>query len=254
MQQLEGMVALVTGGASGMGLASCQAFVAEGASVVLGDLDGDAAERAAADIRADGGQATAYQVDVASVAHLESMFAWVRRTHGRLNILFSHAGAPGPTGLDFTEDQFDHAVGVNLKSHFFATRHALALLRESAPKASIIYTASTAGLRASPRSPAYGAAKAGVISLMRSMAVLLGSEGIRANAICPGGIDTPFSQAVIAASGGNPDRVAARHASGIPLGRLGQPADVAPAVVFLASDQSRYITGTCIPVDGGSTA
>lgn len=254
MLQLESKVAVVTGAASGMGLASCQVFAAEGAAVIVGDIDGDAAERAAQSIRADGGQATPYQIDVSSVTQLESMFEWVARTHGRLNVLLSHAGVQGPMGLDFTEEQFDHAIDVNLKSHFFATRNALALLRESAPEASIIYTSSAAGLRACPPSPIYGATKAAIISLMRSMAVLLGPEGIRANAICPGGVDTRFSQGFIASSGRDPKEEVARHERSIPLGRIGQPGDIAPAVLFLASDQSRYITGTWITVDGGLTA
>jgi 3-oxoacyl-[acyl-carrier protein] reductase len=253
MLELEGRVALVTGGASGMGLASSQAFAVEGARVIVADIDGEVAERAAHDIRAGGGDATAHQVDVSSVAQLESMFEWVTRTYGRLNVLFSHAGIQGAMGLDFTEDEFDHSIDVNLKSHFFATRLALPLLR-AVPNASIIYTSSAAGLRSCVPSPTYGATKAAIVSLMRSMAVLLGPEGIRANALCPGGIDTPFSSGFISSSGRNPAEEAERHKRNIPLGRIGQPSDVAPAAVFLASDQSRYVTGIWMPVDGGLTA
>src|SRR5262245_41942003 len=119
MPQLEGRVALVTGGASGMGLACSHAFAAEGAAVIVGDVDGDAAERAADRIMADGRRATAYEVDVSSVPRLEAMFEWVARIHGRLDILFSHAGVQGPMGLDVTEEQFDRAIDVNLKGHFF---------------------------------------------------------------------------------------------------------------------------------------
>jgi NAD(P)-dependent dehydrogenase (short-subunit alcohol dehydrogenase family) len=252
--ELEGRVALVTGGASGMGLASSRAFAAEGAMVIVADIDGALAEQAAQGIRDDGGDAMSYQVDVSSVAHLESMFDWVTQTHGRLNVLFSHAGIQGAMGLDFTEEEFDQSIDVNLKSHVFATRFALPLLRRTAPQASIIYTSSAAGLRACVPSPTYGATKAAIISLMRSMAVLLGPEGIRANALCPGGIETPFSSGFIVKSGRNPADQAERHKTTIPLGRIGQPDDVAPVAVFLASDQSRYITGTWIPVDGGLTA
>jgi NAD(P)-dependent dehydrogenase (short-subunit alcohol dehydrogenase family) len=255
--QLEGQVVLVTGGASGMGLASAAAFAAHGALVIVGDLDGGAAGRAAQAIRADGGQANAYQVDVASVTQLESMFDWLGRTYGKLNVLFSHAGVPNPIGLEVTEEQFDRGVDVNFKSHFFATRHALALLRESAPQASIIYTSSAAGLRSCAPSPIYGALKAAIISLARSMAVLLGPDGIRVNAICPGGIDTSFSQTFRASSRHDPehaDEQLARYTRAIPLGRIGQADDIAPAAVFLASDQARYVTGTWLPVDGGLTA
>jgi len=254
MLQLEGRVALVTGGASGMGFASSRAFAAEGASVIVADVDGDLAEHAAQVIRDDGGQATAYQVDVSSTAQLESMFHWVTQTYERLNVLFSHAGIQGAMGLDFTEEEFDRSINVNLKSHMFATRFALPLLRQSAPQASIIYTSSAAALRACVPSPTYGATKAAIISLMRSMAVILGPEGIRANAICPGGIETPFSSGFISSSGRNPQEEAERHKRSIPLGRIGQPDDVAPTVVFLASDHSQYVTGAWLPVDGGLTA
>ena len=176
------------------------------------------------------------------------------RTHGHLNVLFSHAGIQGAMGMDFTEEEFDHSIDVNLKSHFFATRHALALLRKTAPQASIIYTSSAAGLRGCRPSPTYGATKAAIISLTRSMAIILGPEGIRANAICPGGVETPFSNGFITSSGHDPEEVIERYNRSIPLGRIGQPSDVAPTAVFLASDQSRYITGTWIPVDGGLTA
>jgi NAD(P)-dependent dehydrogenase (short-subunit alcohol dehydrogenase family) len=252
--QLEGKVALISGAASGMGLASSQAFAAEGATVIVADIDGDRAEQVAQNIRAEGGNATSYRVDVSSVTQIEAMFEWVTQSHERLHVLFSHAGIQGAMGFDFTEEEFDHSIDVNLKSHFYATRYALPLLRETAPEASIIYTSSAAGLRACKPSPTYGATKAAIISLMRSTAVLVGPEGIRANAICPGGVETPFSSGFISKSGRSPDEQAERHKREIPLGRIGQPSDVAPVAVFLASDQSRYMTGTWIPVDGGLTA
>jgi NAD(P)-dependent dehydrogenase (short-subunit alcohol dehydrogenase family) len=254
MLQLEGKVALVTGGASGMGLASSKALAAEGARVIVADIDGDLAEHASASIRENGGDATAYQVDVSKVSELESLFTWVTESFGQLNVLFSHAGIQGAMGLDFTEDEFDRSIDVNLKSHFYATRFALPLLRASAPAASIIFTSSVAGLRSCAPSPTYGATKAAIISFMRSMAVVLGADAIRANAICPGGIETAFSADFIANSGRTPEEEAERHRRAIPMGRIGQPDDVAPIVVFLASDQSRYVTGTSIPVDGGLMA
>jgi NAD(P)-dependent dehydrogenase (short-subunit alcohol dehydrogenase family) len=255
--ELEGRVALVTGGASGIGLASAAAFAAEGASVIIADRDGDAAEAAARSVRASGGQAAAYRVDVSSLAELRGLFDYVGETHGKLHVLFSHAGIQGPLGMDITEEQFDHVIAVNLKSHFFATNYAIPLMRLAAPHASIIYTSSTGGLRAGALSPLYGTTKAAILMLMRTVARQYGPDGVRANAICPGPVETPFSREFSRMAGR--DEAAYRRGleargQSIPLGRVGQPDDVAGTTVFLASDKSMYLTGVSITVDGGMTA
>ncbi|GAA1840101.1 3-oxoacyl-ACP reductase [Pseudonocardia ailaonensis] len=257
MSRLKDSIALVTGGASGMGLASAQRFAEEGATVVVADLDLAAAEAAVKEIGRD---SRAVQVDVGSVDSLRAMFSYVEQEFGRLNVLFNHAGVPGPPGLELTEEQFDRVVDINLKSQFFGTSLALPLLRKAAPRASIIYTSSISGLMGAPSSPIYGMTKGGTQILMRSVAKQLGPEGIRANAICPGPTNTPMLRTFV-----DPDRagmdegdeyekqVAARAAR-IPLRRAAEPGDTAEVALFLASEESRYVTGTWIPVDGGLSA
>ena len=237
-----------------MGKASAEALAAEGAIVVVADLDGTGAHQVAEQIRASGGEATGYPVDVSSTYQLREMFDRISEQFGSLDVVFSHAGIQGPPGLDVPEELFDSVVDINVKSHFFCTSYALPLLRRSVTGGSIIYTASTAGLRGMPISPLYGLAKAAILSLMRSVAVILGPEGVRANAICPGAIDTPFSKQFAHTIGMDEEEIQSRIVSRIPLGRIGQPTDVAGAVVFLASDRSKYITGTAITIDGGSVA
>jgi NAD(P)-dependent dehydrogenase (short-subunit alcohol dehydrogenase family) len=257
MLGLEGRVALVTGGGSGIGLASCRALAAGGATVIVADRDIGAAERGAADVRSAGGRAAAYKVDVCSVPEIRAMFDFVSETYGKLNVLFSHAGIQGPAGLDVSEEQFDDAIAVNLKSHFFATRYALPLMRQCAPHASIIYTSSVSGLRAPKHSPLYGTCKAGLLMMMRSVARQCGPDGVRANAICPGPADTAFARDFAASTGMDEDQYDAlleATSRSIPLGRIAQPSDITGTVVFLASDQSAYLTGAAIPVDGGLTS
>lgn len=255
--ELEGRVVLVTGAASGIGLASSKAFAEEGARVVVADRDFEAAEAAAAGIRETGADARAFGVDVASLDELRALFQFVGKTYGKLHVLFSHAGVQGPVGLDVSEEAFDHVIAVNLKSHFFATSFALPLMRPCAPQASIIYTSSTGGLRAGALSPLYGATKAAILMLARSVARQVGGDGIRANAICPGPVETPFSREYARMAGRDDEgyqQTLEASARAIPLGRVAQPDDVAGLTVFLASDRSMYLTGAVIPVDGGMTA
>jgi NAD(P)-dependent dehydrogenase (short-subunit alcohol dehydrogenase family) len=257
--KLEGRVAVITAGASGMGLAASRLFAQEGASVVVADLDQAAADAAVATIAEEGGKAWAFQVDVSSVERLRELFAFVDEQFGTLHVLFNHAGVPGPKGLDITEEQFDRTVAINQKSQFFATQLARPLLERAAPHASIIYTSSISGLQAAPSSPVYGMTKGGTQMLMRSVAKMLGPVGIRANVIAPGPTDTPMLRVFT-----DPDRTGLgeedyaqqldARAKAIPLRRAGQPDDVARAALFLACDDSAFVTGVTIPVDGGMVA
>jgi NAD(P)-dependent dehydrogenase (short-subunit alcohol dehydrogenase family) len=257
--KLEGRVAVITAGASGMGLASAELFAREGAHVVVADLDQDAADKAVSTIEEQGGKASAFQVDVSSVARLRELFAYVEKEFGLLHVLFNHAGIPGPKGLDLTEEQFDRTVAINLKSQFFATQLAQPLLEKAAPHASIIYTTSISGLQAAPSSPIYGMTKGGTVILMRSVAKQLGPLGIRSNAIAPGPTDTPMLRVFTDPdrAGLDEDGYAAQleaRAKAIPLRRAGTPEDVAGAALFLASDDSAFVTGVTVPVDGGMMA
>lgn len=235
-----------------MGLASSLALAAEGAEIVIADLDGEAAEQAADEVRTAGGRACAYQVDASSLPQLRALFDFVDKAYGKLNVLFSNVGSRGPNGFDVTEEQFDSVLNINLKIHFFSTNYAVPLMRRCAPQASIIYMSSGAGLRFFGRSPLYSISKASMLMMSRSFARHLGPEGIRVNALCPGPVETAFpSQGVDPAEHA---ALVAKWSKDIPLGRIAQPEDIAGVVAFLASDQSMYLTGLSIPVDGGILA
>lgn len=246
-------VALVIGAGSGMGRASAEALASAGHIVVIADRDFESAKRAAEAVNADGGEAVAYEIDGASVAQLKAMFLYIEKTYARLNVLFSNIGSRGANGYDLTEAQFDEVFDVNVKSHFFATHYAVPLMKLCAPQASIIYMASAAAFKAGGGSPLYSISKASVPMMARAMARELGPAGIRVNALCPGAVETAFPRWSNFTAEGRKvmlESVAQR----LPLGRIGQPDDVAGVVAFLASDQSMFVTGASIPVDGGALA
>jgi NAD(P)-dependent dehydrogenase (short-subunit alcohol dehydrogenase family) len=238
-----------------MGRAAARRFAGEGATVVVADLDAAGAQATVDGITAEGGTAQAHTLDVSDVAAVRELFAAVERDHGVLHVLYNHAGIPGAAGLDIDEADFDRSVDVNMKGAFFATGCALPLLRRAAPHASVIFTASVSGLVGSPLSPLYSMTKGGIVLLMRSLALALGKEGIRVNAICPGPIQTPMlPQFFGRQSSAGAEEMAAKFAASIPLGRPGQPEEIAAAALFLASDDSSFVTGVALPVDGGYTA
>ena len=257
MSEIGNRVALVTGAAEGIGLAISQAFARQGVHVIVADCDERSAEQAVRNIKAMGGYATAATVDVGDISELRELFRGVEDRHGHLDVFVSHAGAPGPIGLDFTEATFDRLIDVNMKSHFFGTKFALDIMTRNGRGGSIIYTSSTAALRANARAPLYSASKASILMLMRSVARTYGSKGVRANAVCPGFTETAFPR-MFAKSAGIAeqayDDLARRSVVEIPLGRSATPQDVAEAVAFLASDAASYLSGIVLPVDGGYVA
>lgn len=254
--RLEGRTAVVTAAGSGMGRAGSLRFAAEGAHVWVTDIDGAAAAGTVAAIEAAGGSATARAVDVTDLDALRALFADVERDHGVLHVLWNHAGIPGPAGLTATEAEWEATVDVNAKSAYFATALAVDLLRKADRKASVIFTSSVSGLVASPSGPAYAFAKGGIILLMKSLAVSLGPDGIRCNAICPAAVETPmladFFRGVPTEQ--HEEFKRAFVASTVPLGRTFTPEEIADVVLFLACDESGPITGVALPVDGGYTA
>ena len=253
---LAGRIAMVTAGASGMGLASCVAFAAHGAHVIVVDIDGAAATRAVDEIQAAGGSAEAQVADLTDADSIARMIAAVTAQHERLDVLFNHAGAPAAPGLDFSAADWDRCMALNLRAPMLLTQACLPLMRNS-DGASIIFTASVSGLVASPFSPLYAAAKGGVVLFMKSVAVALGPLGIRANAICPGPTDTPMLATFFGGTSQDDPDVRAgldSFVSMLPLRRIGQPAEVANVALFLASPASSYITGLAVPVDGGFVA
>jgi len=245
MGKLEGKIALVTGGNSGIGLATAKEFVGEGAYVfITGRRD---AELTAA-VKEIGNHVTAVRGDVSKLGDLDRLFAQIKREKGRLDVVFANAGTALLAPLEkITEEHFDAIFDVNVKGVVFTVQKALALLPGGA---SVILNASIVATKGFPQWSVYSATKAALRSFARTWAVDLKDRGIRVNAVSPGFTDTPGLNELLVASGAG-DHALKRLSAAAPLGRPGTPDEVARAVVFLASDDSSYITGTELFVDGG---
>ncbi len=245
MRKLEGKIALVTGGNSGIGLATAKQFVAEGAYVYITgrrQVELDAA------VEAIGKNVTAVQSDVSNLADLDRLFATIKQEQGHLDIIFANAGGGqiAPLGA-ITEEHFDKTFNVNVKGLLFTVQKALPLLPEGA---SIILNASTASIKGTPAFSVYSATKAAVRSFARNWTLDLRERKIRVNAISPGVVPTPGYDHL----GLNDQQLQEfvdSQASAIPLGRVGKPDEIAKAVVFLASDDSSFVNGIELFVDGG---
>ena len=261
--RLNNKVALVTGAGAGFGAASARRFAAEGAKVVCADLDPSRAEEVAAQIEQDGGLALALEVDVASTRANAAMVEATHDRFGRIDVLFANAGIAGPgTALDITEETWARVLDVNLKSVWLAVKYALPGMIEQG-SGSVIATASVGGLVGLRGVLPYAAAKGGVIAMTKQLAYDFSGQGIRFNAICPGTVRTAlveetYSERLRLAGSTDLERDVAEGLAAMteryPAGRLGEVDDVASAAVFLASDESSWITGTALPVDGGYTA
>jgi len=242
MGKLEGKVALITGGSSGIGLATAKQFVHEGAYVfVTGRRDSELA----AAVKEIGRNVTGVQGDVASLDDIDRLFAQIKREKGTLDVVFANAGVATYAPLDkITEELYDSIFNINVKGLLFTVQKALPLLPDGA---SIILNASTAASKApAPDWSVYSASKAAVRSFARTWTTDLKARRIRVNAVSPGFTDTPPWHS----TGGAADRMKV-IAGSVPLGRFGTPDEIAKAVVFLASDDSSYITGAELFVDGG---
>jgi NAD(P)-dependent dehydrogenase (short-subunit alcohol dehydrogenase family) len=238
-----------------MGRASALRFADEGAHVVVSDRDEKAATDVTAEITSAGGSAVVNVCDVRELDQIKAMLSDVEKDHGVLHILFNHAGIPGGGGMDIELDDYTRTVEVNMRSAFYATTYALPLLRKAPGNASIIFTASVSGLVGSPFSPLYSMTKGGIVLLMKSLAVRLGPEGIRSNAILPAMIETPMlSEFFGRDSGADIEDLKEEYKSGVPLGRVARPEEIASVAAFLASDDASWVTGVALPVDGGFLA
>jgi NAD(P)-dependent dehydrogenase (short-subunit alcohol dehydrogenase family) len=245
MGKLEGKIALVTGGNSGIGLASAKEFVNEGAHVFI---TGRRDRELAAAVKEIGRNVAGVQGDVANLADLDRLFAQIKREKGRLDIVFANAGTAqfAPLGK-ITEEHYDSIFDVNVKGLLFTVQKALALMPDGG---SIILNASIVASKGLPEWSVYSATKAAVRSFARTWTTDLKDRRIRVNAVSPGYIDTPGLSGLLAASGAAEQR-RKTISNAVPLGRLGAPDEVAKAVVFLASDDSSYVTGTELFVDAG---
>ena len=251
-------VALITGAGAGIGRATALLFAEEGAKVVVQDVKATAAEETVQLIMKAGGVAVAIGGDVAARVDAEAMVKKAVDTYGRLDVLFNNAGIwRGGTLLDISEEDWDRTMDVNVKGIYLVSRYAVRQMMRQEGGA-IINAASVAALRGSPMSAAYNASKGAVLLLTKCMALDFGRYGIRVNCTCPGVIETHMADELLTyRSLGDDDRKQAlletyeeRHASG----RLGRPEEVAKVVLFLASDESSFVTGAAWPVDGGLSA
>src|SRR5271168_1155476 len=244
--KLEGKVALVTGGNSGIGLATAKRFVAEGAHVFITGRRPAELEAAEKEI---GGNVTGIQGDVAKLADLDRMFAQIKRDKGKLDIVFANAGVAELAPLEgISEEQFDRSFDINVKGMLFTVQKALPLIHEGG---SIILNASIVGSKGNPASSVYSATKAAVRSFARTWTVDLKERKIRVNALSPGPINTPAYDR-IAQSGPAGKQMLDSIVSRVPMGRFGTRDEIAKAAVFLASDDSTFVTGAELFVDGGA--
>lgn len=249
--RFEGRVAVVTGGASGIGRATVLRLLDEGAAVVAADFNAQTGEALVADVADLGNEKNLrfVRTDVSQEADVEAAIRTATEEFGRLDILHNNAGIGGAFGAitDIDVEEWDTTIGVLLRSVFLGTKHAARAFKSQGSGGAIVNTASVAGLRAGAGPQAYTAAKAGVINFTRATALELAPEFIRVNCVCPGGINTPL------VNFGNPDAIGTMLDHIQPLPRHGRAEDIAAAVCFLASDDASFITGEALVVDGGLT-
>ncbi len=241
---------MVTGAAAGIGRATAELFAAEGAPVVLADIAGEAAEAAAAGIRATGGAAVATASDVSTEAGADAAVEAAESRFGPVDILVNNAGVELKQLVeDTTLADWERVLRTNLTSAFLMSRRVFPGMKERG-RGTIVMNSSVGNFIAATRSSAYGASKAGMMALARGLALEGASRGVRVNAVCPGVIETPMNERNLARSD-DPEAMRRSWFEVTPLGRLGTPVEVARAILFLASDESSFVTGVPLVIDGG---
>jgi NAD(P)-dependent dehydrogenase (short-subunit alcohol dehydrogenase family) len=246
-----GQVALVTGAASGMGLATARAFAEAGAAVVLADVDERALDTAIADLKGSGRQVLGVPCDVADEVQVAALVGQTVEAFGRLDMAFNNAGiqVPPSDAADEPGETFDRVTAINLRGVWNCLKHELRQMR-SQGNGAIVNCSSLGGLVGLPARATYHAAKHGVIGLTKSAALEYAARGIRINAVCPGPIDTPMIREMWARGEGSESQAAAD----LPVGRTGKDDEIASAVLWLCSPGASFVIGVALPVDGGYTA
>lgn len=249
---LKDRIAIVTGAGSGIGQAGAAIIAREGAHVVVVDRNGEAAETAASEIRANGGKADALALDVTDDTALTNGINAVMARHGRIDILHNHAGAQVAGNLEQVEvEGFDRSWSLNVRAHFMAARLVMPIMKKQGDGV-ILNTASSSGVLYDREMIAYTTTKHAVIAMTRQMAGDYARFGIRVNALCPGWVDTPFNAPFIEQMGGRSE-IEAYVREKVPMGRWASVEEIAESILFLVSPRSSYMTGQILVVDGGET-
>jgi NAD(P)-dependent dehydrogenase (short-subunit alcohol dehydrogenase family) len=251
--QLDGKVALVTGGASGIGRATALTFAREGAKLVVADMNEEGGQQTVHTITENGGKATFVQVDVSQATAVEAMISKAVETYGRVDCAHNNAGIgsrPRAPLHECTEETWDRVLGINLKGVWLCMKYEIIQMLTQG-RGTIVNTASIMGLVGSwSGTAAYNASKHGVVGLTKTAALEYATSGIRVNAVCPGYIQTPLIAEALTSNPALEAQIVARH----PVGRMGKPDEIAEAVVWLCSDAASFVTGHTMTVDGGYVA
>lgn len=248
--RLEGKAAVITAGGSGIGAATARRFASEGAMVVVADISGTRAEEVAGEIAKNGGKVKWLKMDASDPEGVQAAIRVATDNWGRLDVMFNNAGLGMAQPLeDMSLDTWNRIVAVTMTSVFLGIKYSLPIMREQGG-GSIVNTASISGIAADYNMSAYNATKAGVINLARSAALENAKYGIRVNCVCPGGIDTRVTKLL----GGDDVEGFKSKLGHNPIGRIGKPEEIANAVLFLASDEASFVTGTTLVADGGLLA
>lgn len=256
MSDFAGKVALVTGGGGGIGRATCLEFARNGANVVVVDINAELASRTAVEIQELGARAEFVHADVSRAGDVQNYVSVTLARFGQIDIFFNNAGIEGESAPipEYSEETFDRVLAVNLRGAFLGLKYVLPeMLKRNT--GSIINTSSNSGMQGAFGFAGYVASKHGIIGLTRVAALEVGKRGVRVNAVCPGPIDTRMMHSIESLSNPtNPARVTDQVIARNPLGRYGEPEEVARVVAFLASDQASYVNGAIWTIDGGRTA
>jgi NAD(P)-dependent dehydrogenase (short-subunit alcohol dehydrogenase family) len=251
--RVDGKVALVTGGASGIGRATALAFAREGAKLIIADMNEDGGQQTVHMIKEHGGEATFVQVDVSQATAVEAMISKTVETYGRLDCAHNNAGIgsrPRVLLHELPEESWDRVLSINLKGVWLCMKYEIIQMLTQGG-GTIVNTASIMGLVGSwSRSGAYNASKHGVVGLTKTAALEYATSGIRVNCVCPGYIRTPLLESLLTSQPEMEAQIVARH----PVGRMGRPEEIAEAVVWLCSDAASFVTGHTMTVDGGYVA